>query len=93
MSLFALIVVLCFGIATIAALIYRWLVVGQRNETYGTMVVRRKRCTPTDGPAKRAVAVVKGFVASMTKPIAWRDPFGRKGLIALSGNNTRTAAR
>lgn len=93
MSLFALIVVLCFVIATIAALIYRWLVVGQRNETYGTMAVRRKRGTPTNGPAKRAVAVVMGLVAGITKPIAWRDAFGRKGLISLSGNNTRTAAR
>jgi hypothetical protein len=93
MSLFALIVVLFLGIASIAALIYSWLIAGQRNETYGTMVVRRKNATSADGGVKRAVAKFKGLLASMTKPIAWRDGAGRKALISLSDNNTRPAAR
>lgn len=91
MSLFALIVVLLLGIATIATLIYRWLIAGQRNETYGTMVVRRNGSPQADGKAKRALAVVKGFVVGMTKPIAWRKHLGCKGLISLSDNNTRPA--
>ncbi len=91
MSLFALIVVLFLGIATIAALIYSWLIAGQRNETYGTMMVRRKGSPQADGLAKRSVAVVKGFIVGMTKPIAWREHFGKKGLLSLSDNNTRPA--
>ena len=93
MSLFALIVVLTLGIVSIAALIYRWLIAGQRHQTYGTIVVPRKAGNPSDSAVRRAVAAITAAIVGLTRPINWRGVFGQMGLTSLSASNTRPAGR
>jgi hypothetical protein len=93
MSLFVLIAVLFLGVASIAVLIYRFLIAGQRNQTYGTIVVRRKGGKPDQNGLAKAAARIKGMVRKLTQPIDWGKVGGGSGLINLADAQTQSGRR
>lgn len=93
MSLFVLIAVLFLSIALIGALIYRWLIAGQRNQTYGTILVRRKNDNPDQNGLAKAAARIKGIVRKLTQPIDWGKAGSGSGLIHLADAQTQSGRR
>ena len=93
MSLFVLIAVLFLGVAAIAALIYRFLIAGQRNQTYGTIVVPRKTSKPDQAGLAKALARVQGMFRKLTQPIDWGKAGGGSGLIHLADAQTQSGGR
>lgn len=93
MSLFVLIAFLFLGVASIAVLIYRFLIAGQRNQTYGTIVVRRKDDKPDQNGLAKAAARIKGMVRKLTQPIDWGKAGGGSGLIHLADAQTQSGGR
>jgi hypothetical protein len=90
MSLFTLIVVLLLGVASIAALIYSWLIAGQRNHTYGTIVVPRKAGKKGESRIAKTLKRFKTMIRKLTHPIKWGKADGGAGLIRLADAQTQT---
>ena len=80
------------GVLAAGALAYRWLIVEQKNHTYGTIVVPRKAVARKPGMIARALGFCKNLVVSMVRPIDWSAVSLRASLVRID-EPTQTSMR
>lgn len=91
MYFYLMVFILIVGVIAVGSLVYQWLIVSQRNQSYGTIVLP-KRGRRGAGPVERVVTGVRDALVSLVKPIDWRRVGMRAGLVRID-SNTRPAGR